>query len=82
MAIVVFRDEINKIEVNKRMFPPKKVEHLDHWFRQACKTISQIPATHTQINTQCNARWITWELTSPKGERSYVVIDRRAPAIG
>lgn len=82
MALVLFRDEINKVEISKKMFPPKKVTSLEHWFKQACKTITQIPADHSTINTQCNSRWITWELTSPKGERSYVVIDRSVPSIG
>lgn len=82
MALVVFRDQVNNVEISKKMFPPKKVASLEHWLKEARKVISQIPTDCSVINTQCNSRWITWELTSPKGERTYVVIDRSVPSIG
>ena len=85
MALVVFRDEINGVEISKKMFPPKKVTSLDHWLKEARKTVREIPSiadTKTVINTQASVRWIAWELFNHKDERTYVIIDRNVPSIG
>lgn len=83
MALVVFRDEVNNVEISKKMFPPKKVTVLEQWFKAARKVIPQIPGDSLRIiNTQVSSRWITWELYSHKEERTYVIIDRSVPSIG
>jgi hypothetical protein len=85
MALVVYRDQVNGVEISKKMFPPKKVSSLDHWLKEARKVVSQIPReadTKNVINTQVSARWIAWEIFNHKDERSYVIIDRSVPSIG
>lgn len=86
MAIVQFKDEINKVEITRRMSAPKKVTRLEHWYKEARRIIPQIPDIQMPgmevINTQCTFKWITWEVKDPKGHRSYVVINRRADSLG
>lgn len=82
MAMVQYRDEINGVDITRRMFPPKKVERLEHWYKAARKVITEIPDIQLSgmevINTQCTIDWITWEVKDSRGFRSYVVINRRA----
>lgn len=86
MALVQYKDEINNVTITKKMFPPKKVDRIERWFDAARKVIPEIPDPIAQgygiLRTQMTVKWIVWELTSPKGERSYVVIDRSIPSIG
>jgi len=86
MALVQFKDEIKGIEITRRMSAPKKVERLESWYKEARKIIPQIPDIQLQgyevINTQCTVNWITWEVKDEVGNRSYVVINRRADSLG
>jgi len=86
MPTVQFVDEIHGVRITKQMFPPKKVDRIEYWFIEALKTIPEIPRpsrdNYEIINTQMSLKWLTWTLTSPKGERVYVTIDRQARSFG
>lgn len=87
MALVQFKDEINRVTITRRMFPPKKVESLMHWLKSARKVIPEIPDVWDSnawqvINTQMSVKWITWEISDHQQHRCYVVIDRKADSIG
>jgi hypothetical protein len=86
MALTQFRNDPKAINITKKMSAPKKVEQIEAWFKQARKTIPEIPdpeQTDWQItHKDATIKWIKFEMHNTVGERCYVVIDRTVPFIG
>lgn len=87
MALVQFKNS-EAIEISKKMAAPKKVEHMQQWFRAARKVIPEIPnpeQTDWQITNEYadnNAKFISFEMHNTVGGKCVVTIDRKVPFIG
>lgn len=82
MPAVQYRDEVNKIEITRRMPTPKKVSSIDHWYKASRKLIPEIPDHFVVRNTFATEAYVRFELVSNAGAKAHIVIDRKAPAIG
>lgn len=91
MAIVQFRDEQANppVSISKRMFPPKKVSSLVHWWRQCRKVIHQIPDAEGGEwewlgEAQISPSYIRWTIVkrADQERRCHVIVDRTAASIG
>lgn len=86
MAVVQFRNDPKGINITKPMFPPKKVSEMSAWYKAARKVIPDIPdleqRTWTLAHALADLQWVKFELRNAIGERAYVIIDRKRPAIG
>lgn len=85
-------------DVSKKMPSPKKIERLDHWYRDARKLIPQMPNIYPtphnprtaddmreswfQESVEHDTTFITFRLRSNLDETALVIIDRRVPHMG
>lgn len=85
MALAQFRNEINGIDISKRLGAPKKQTMLA-WFKAVRKMIPEVPnpeQTDWQITHEhADLSWIKFEMHNSVGERCYIIIDRKQPFIG
>lgn len=85
MALAQFRNEINGIDISKRLGAPKK-HTMQAWFKAVRKMIPEVPnpeQTDWQITQEyADLQWIKFEMHNSIGERCHIVIDRKQPFIG
>jgi hypothetical protein len=89
MPAVQFRDEVNKVNITKKMFTPKKADQISAWWREARKLIPQIPDPYTNGDwrfepdrPEITIGYIRWSMVNKKSERVHLVIDRKTPSLG
>lgn len=95
MARVQYVWLAGKVDVTKTYIIPKQVTRLEAWWKAARRAIPEIPEIHLgavrmlhsgsgwmYTNHDADPKWIKFEMESSSGEKAYVVIDRRASAIG
>jgi hypothetical protein len=73
-------------EPKERRLGAPKTASMDAWFKQARKTIPEIPnpkQTDWQIYSQdADINWVKFSMHNSVGEKCHIVIDRRVPFIG
>ncbi|TXH42027.1 MAG: hypothetical protein E6Q97_36420 [Desulfurellales bacterium] len=86
MAVVQYRNEIRQQDISRRMFAPKKVTEIDAWFKAARSVIPEIPnpkdTDWSIFNHSASPDYIRFDMFNSIGERCYIIIARRHPAIG
>lgn len=86
MALVQYRNEVQKTELSRRMFAPKKAADINAWFKEARKVIPQIPNPKDTdwviFRSDASLNYISFEMYNSVGERCYVVIARKHSPLG
>lgn len=78
MPMVQYSHPQRGINVTKPMQTPVNVTHVDHWFKQAVKTIPEIPKKWYRDARVVTESTIIFELMDTNtGERCAIVIARR-----
>lgn len=94
MGLVQYRNQLAKIDITKTYIFPKKVERLEEWWKAARRVIPEIPevlfgAFRVQAssgwmmtNSSASPSFVRFDLENVQGEKAYVIIDRKAHAVG
>lgn len=83
MPVAQYVFKVHNITVTRNMRTPIKITSLEHWFREARKSIGDLPnaydpATGWRLaaDPDVSIKWIRFDLENTLGEKAQLVIDR------